>query len=151
MQIYWDDCVRDFPLILTHIPEGSDVAVHRYPLVFAMVALPLSVVRWSTGFGGAEWNVPAATFAVECIYSLSGALNVLLFLFARSPLLLPRNKAKAANRFGVAPTRTKSRFSEISCHDSAILDQRVPLGSVPGDDLVLNLPTLGHGSNESVL
>jgi hypothetical protein len=134
----------------------SDIAVHSYPLVFAVVALPLSVVRWSTGFGSAE---PTATFAVEFIYSLSGALNVLLFLFTRSPLLLPRNKAKTGNGLGVAQnvifTPSKSRFSETGRPDSAILgarDKPVPLGPIGllcNHDVAWHLPSQ-HCSNESV-
>ena len=95
MEIFQDDCVRT--PCPTGIPIGSDVAIYSYPVVFAVITLPLSAVRWSSGFGRKRHRLPTATFAVEFIYSLSGALNVLLFLFTRSNLLLPRN------RLGVAP------------------------------------------------
>lgn len=46
-------------------------------------------MRWITGFGNGGKSVPsAATFAAFFIYSLSGAINALLFLFTRADLLL---------------------------------------------------------------
>jgi len=69
-----------------------------YPFVFIVTTLPLSVVRWSSGFGSNRRRFAAATFAVSSIYGLSGALNVLLFLFTRADLLLPRTRW-----LGVAP------------------------------------------------
>src|ERR1700733_9555763 len=95
MEIFQDDCVRT--PCPTSIPTGPDVAIYSYPVVFAVITLPLGAVRWSSGFGRKRHRLPTATFVVEFIYSLSGALNVLLFLFTRSDLLLPRN------RLGVAP------------------------------------------------
>lgn len=54
-----------------------------------MIILPLSVVRWISGFGTKNHGVsPAATFAVFFIYNLSGAVNALLFLLTRADLLL---------------------------------------------------------------
>lgn len=64
---------------------------HRYPIVFAVLALPYSVVRWKTHFSSAAHPLPAATFGVYVSFGLSGAFNVLLFLFTRRELLLPRN------------------------------------------------------------
>lgn len=62
-----------------------------YPIVFTVLVLPLSIVRFKTSFsaGAADkHNIPdAATFAVQFIYSLSGAVNVALFLTTRSGLL----------------------------------------------------------------
>jgi len=63
-----------------------------YPIVFAVTTLPLSVVRWKSGFGSSRHPFPTATFVVEFIYGLSGAFNVLLFLFTRSNLLVPRDR-----------------------------------------------------------
>jgi len=63
-----------------------------YPIVFAIVVLPPSVVRFRTGFGQETHHIPHAwTFAVQFVYCLSGALNVLLFLTTRSGLLLPKS------------------------------------------------------------
>lgn len=83
--------------LLTILPS-SDITIHRYPIVFAVTTLPLSVVRWKSGFGNNGHNFATATFTVESIYSLSGALNVLLFLSTRRDLLLPGNK------LGLAPS-----------------------------------------------
>ncbi|KIM87344.1 hypothetical protein PILCRDRAFT_85839 [Piloderma croceum F 1598] len=58
-----------------------------YPLVFAVIALPISVVHWSSGFGSTLPHLATATFIFEFLYSLSGTLNVLLLVFAHSKLL----------------------------------------------------------------
>jgi hypothetical protein len=81
-------------VISPSFPERSDIGVHRHPFVFIVVTLPLSAVRWLMGSSSAERNMPAATFAVEYIYSLSGALNVLLFL--AHPLRLSFRKTATA-------------------------------------------------------
>jgi len=88
---------------LTDVPAKSDVAIGSYPLVFAVTTLPLSVVRWRSGFGSTSRRMPTATFVVEFIYSLSGAVNVLLFLLTRPELLLPRNISSKRNKSGAAP------------------------------------------------
>ncbi|EIM82772.1 uncharacterized protein STEHIDRAFT_160399 [Stereum hirsutum FP-91666 SS1] len=62
----------------------------RYPFVYSIVTLPLSVVRW-IGFGLESHGskVPsAATFVAASLYGLSGFLNVLLILLTRPQLLL---------------------------------------------------------------
>ncbi|KIM72178.1 hypothetical protein PILCRDRAFT_93565 [Piloderma croceum F 1598] len=67
----------------TFIPNAGTkrfIVMILYPFVLVVITLPLSVVRWLMGSGSVERNMPAATFAVEYIYSLSRALNVLLFL-----------------------------------------------------------------------
>ena len=56
-----------------------------------MVTLPYSVVHWKTHFGDVAHRLPIATFGVYVLFGLSGAFNVLLFLFTRPSLLLPRN------------------------------------------------------------
>jgi hypothetical protein len=61
-----------------------------------VLTIPLSAVRLASGFGNGVKHLPTETFVVEFIYSLSGAVNVLLFFFARSDLLHPRNKLGTA-------------------------------------------------------
>jgi hypothetical protein len=95
MEICQNDCVCT-SICLVDIPVNSDVAVYSYPIVFAVTTLPLSVVRWKSGFGSIRRRYPTATFVVEFFYSLSGAFNVLLFLFTRSNLLLPHNRLAVA-------------------------------------------------------
>lgn len=85
--------------------RGSDVAFCRYPIVFAVTTLPLSVVRWTSGFGSIRHKFSTATFVVESIYSLSGAVNVLLFLSTRPDILLP------GPRLGRAPGATEGVYT----------------------------------------
>ena len=59
----------------------------RYPLVYAVSVLPLSVARW-IGFvqesnHGVNQVPAAATFAVGSIFALSGFFNVVLLLKTR--------------------------------------------------------------------
>jgi hypothetical protein len=77
--------------------------VTSYPLVYAFLVLPLSIVHW-IGFvqenhGDKQNHVPAgATIAVQAIYCLSGICNVLLFLLTRPNLLLFRKDVPEADR-----------------------------------------------------
>jgi len=59
-----------------------------YPFVYFILVIPISVVRWVSGFGSGAKVPPAASIATECIYSLSGLANVFIFLFTRSDLFM---------------------------------------------------------------
>ncbi|KAI0036176.1 hypothetical protein K488DRAFT_41622 [Vararia minispora EC-137] len=64
----------------------------RYPAIYSILILPVSVIRW-VGFGlearGITDAIPGvATFVVDFTYSLSGAMNVILLLWTRPNLLL---------------------------------------------------------------
>jgi hypothetical protein len=60
-----------------------------YPFVYFMLVIPITLVRWVSGFGSGEKVLPsAASLATECIYSLSGLANVFIFLFTRSDLFM---------------------------------------------------------------
>lgn len=61
-----------------------------YPIVFAIVVLPPTVVRFHYGFGSQRHIPNAWAFIIQFVFCLSGALNVLLFLTTRSGLLLPK-------------------------------------------------------------
>jgi hypothetical protein len=138
----------------------SNIPVYSYPAVFAVVALPLSVVRWTTAFGSGKHRMAAATFTVEIIYSLSGLLNVLLFLFTRSELLLPRNlsskRQTLGTALGVVVTVTQSRHSEVYTAESSFqkaegrqssrVDQPTPLESLPETDCTGSFPAFKHNS-----
>ena len=64
----------------------------RYPVVYFILVIPTSVVRWDSGFGSSAKTLPsAATLATEVIFSLSGLANVLIFLFTRSDLFMVGN------------------------------------------------------------
>ncbi|KAH9995626.1 hypothetical protein BJV74DRAFT_829082 [Russula compacta] len=59
-----------------------------YPLVYTVVILPVSIVRYMTF---AHHHIPSSvTILVDSIYLSSGLLNVLLFSFTR-PFLLPHD------------------------------------------------------------
>jgi hypothetical protein len=132
--------------------------VQSYPIVFVVVTLPLSVVRLKSGFGT---RLSSATFVVECIYSLSGAVNVALILLTRSPLLLPRGSASRNRRgSGVAPSNSvlqiKHEFLEISRPDAVlgIGNRTKPVSPEPlaeGGEVGWDLPaSWKHGSTESI-
>src|SRR5882762_2850089 len=108
MEICQYDCVSSFYLV--DILMCSDVAICSYPIVFAVTTLPISVVRWKSGFGSIRRQFPTETFIFEFIYSLSGALNVLLFLFTRSDLLLPRNRLGQVPNIGLRPIVNNNHF-----------------------------------------
>ena len=60
--------------------------------MYFILVIPLSVVRWVSGFGSSAKTLPsAATLAPEIIFSLSGLANVLIFLFTRSDLFMVGN------------------------------------------------------------
>jgi len=65
------------------------ISMIAYPFVYFMLVIPISVVRWVSGFGSGAKVVPsAASLATEFIYSLSGLANVFIFLFTRSDLFM---------------------------------------------------------------
>jgi len=103
-----------------------------YPLVFGGLALPLSIVRWGSDFG--RHPMPTATFAAEFIYSLSGALNVLLFLFTRSALLLPRNRSGITLGAQLTESNTEVMDFTTNSRQRSRGHAPVPLGPLPGTD-----------------
>ena len=127
--------------------------------MFAGITVPLAGVRLRTGFGRTQRHLSAATFAVEFLYSLSGALNVLLFLFTRSDLLLPRNVSSdkvLATALGDETIESKTEFGDFAASRPQARQRSrgyepVPLGLLPGtDDDGWHLPGAGHDGNESV-
>ncbi|KAH8119308.1 hypothetical protein DFH11DRAFT_436935 [Phellopilus nigrolimitatus] len=70
-------------------PPSLSLTILGYPFVYSIIILPLTVTRWMSFSRSGMNSVPsAATFAVICIFGLSGALNVLLLLLTRPNLLL---------------------------------------------------------------
>lgn len=119
---------------------------HRYPLVYCILILPLSVVRW-IGFvqerGGGENRVSAAsTLAVTALYGLSGVCNVILLLTTRpesvlfgkhpyvsvarapSPVLSVNNDRRSESGYGSGRHR-------ISKEISGEMEEEVELGRLP--------------------
>src|SRR6266850_1371092 len=74
-----------------------------YPLAYSVIVLPLSVVRW---LAYNHKRVPsAATFVVMSMYSLSGAINVLLLVIVRPYLLLLTRPARRVTKVNVRAGR----------------------------------------------
>jgi hypothetical protein len=92
-----------------------------YPLVYSVIVLPLSIVRW-IGFSqesrGVNHISSAATISVISIYGLSGMFNVLLFLLTRPDRLLFT---------GPTPIFTPA----IQSPDLDIRYNHIPLGRLP--------------------
>ncbi|KAH9484981.1 hypothetical protein JR316_0001885 [Psilocybe cubensis] len=90
-KLHWHRADENTDPALTGIRRRSLIML-LYPLVYCMLILPLSVVRW-IGFvqerGGGENKISAtATLAVTAIYGLSGASNVVLLLTTRPESVL---------------------------------------------------------------
>lgn len=71
------------------------IALSRYPFIYSIIILPLSLVRWSTlsknddaTTGCTETMPSAAAFFGVFLFGLSGAANVFLMLTTRPGLLL---------------------------------------------------------------
>jgi len=141
-------------------PQSDSTVMHSYPLVYSVIVLPLSIVRWITGFGTNPHHIPsAATFIVISIYSLSGAFNAMLFLLTRSDLLLLGNTSSVPGKgLGLAPgiplTVGTDRPSGVTDTDSTKSRTKsrqpptLPLGLAPdGEDEGWQLP---HASEEEV-
>jgi len=78
--------------VLVQGQTRRSISMIAYPVVYFIVVVPMSVVRWVSGFGIAQKSLPsAATLATECLFSLSGLANVLIFLFTRPDLLMGVN------------------------------------------------------------
>jgi len=124
-----------------------------YPIVFAVVALPYSVIRWKTRFG-ATHSLPTATFAVCFLFGFSGAFNVLLFLLTRPNLLLPRNRNRtlvAALGVNSPESALNSSISNLETRQRQRGEQPLPVGALPrADDGGWRLPTPESSLNESV-
>jgi hypothetical protein len=139
------------------------IGMIAYPLLYCVLIIPISCIRWRSGFGFKDLHyIPsAATFAFEFIYSLSGALNVLLFLFTRSELLSIGNTSGKKHRLGVAPgislAASMTRHSYSSDTDKGTPrsgprpksrgDEPMPLGMLPdAEDGSQQLPDVEYGS-----
>jgi hypothetical protein len=65
--------------------------MHRYPFVYSILVIPLSVVRWISFHQLAKGalHVPsAATLSVEVLFTLIGFVDVVLFFKTRRGILL---------------------------------------------------------------
>jgi len=97
-------CIASFTTLIVYIPLGfwlkgrtnmqAALGMLCYPLAYSVILLPLSVIHLSR----LEVNVPSAVvFFIASMFNLSGAINVLLFLFIRPQLLLFSPPEEALN------------------------------------------------------
>jgi len=108
-----------------------------YPLVYSVLVLPLSVVRWlrfiQERHGGMDHVPPAATFAVVAVYGLSGAANVLLFSLTRPNLLLFKKDESSTTFEGQPPSLpTTMTLALIESRHSNVEDESSGVGRLPG-------------------
>ena len=78
------------------------------------MVLPLSVTRWSL-FNHRKVS-SAATFFSVCLFNLSGAINVLLFLILRPQLLL-FSPPEEYSESGAEPTTGSAIFSDTAKYE----------------------------------
>lgn len=112
-----------------------------------VVVLPLSVVRFVSGFSD-DSKVPHVwTFIVQFLYSLSGALNVFLFFTIRSGLLFSKSSKNQGHMWHPAGDDEESRPSHSTIdHDTSgrlevaptraveTGENEIPMSAFPGTD-----------------
>ncbi|KZP09500.1 hypothetical protein FIBSPDRAFT_963895 [Athelia psychrophila] len=114
-------------------PDGRKrraMGLIAYPLVFALIILPFSVVRWTSNFGTGKNKLTVLTFATQFLYSLSGTFNVLLFIFTRTGLLIPHGtRARVRRAF------FHSSDGSTSVGDIEVAEARWAFEELPGRTL----------------
>jgi len=73
------------------LPATFSFRILLYPIVYTVLVLPLSIARWSTGFGSAARSDPSdarTTFAAGAVFYLSGFANAFLLLYVRRSVSL---------------------------------------------------------------
>jgi len=86
-----------------------------YPLIYSILIIPLSAVRWVEFIHGDAAIRPAAALSVFAIYALSGVCDVVLFVIIRPGLLLFSTDSTQDQAMGMrrlerlpSPERTES-------------------------------------------
>jgi hypothetical protein len=95
---------------------SSFLCVISYPVVYFILAIPISAVRWKSGFGSAAKSLPsAAPLATECLFSLSGLVNVFIFVFTRSDLFMASNTETKGHRLTISalPSVNLSKYNDV--------------------------------------
>ena len=104
----------------------------RYPLAYSLMVLPLSIARWSL-FNHRKVS-SAATFFGVCLFNLSGAINVLLFLILRPQLLL-FSPPEEYSECGVEPTTSSAIFSDTANYEPGAQPTGIELMGRVGDGI----------------
>jgi len=93
---------------LSRTPPGLWTAI-VYPMVYCVLILPFSAVRWITfrqvATAGESHISAVATFFVSIVFSLSGVLNAVMYLLTRAWFFLPQ-KRDALETPSVEPVKT---------------------------------------------
>jgi len=144
---WWKFEVRGRRDVRVEGQKRRSISMIAYPVVYIIVVAPISVIRWTSGFGSVPKTIipPAATLATECIFSLSGLANVIIFLFTRSDLFMVGNTERKGHSFKATPLPpvNSSKASEMEETGS----QSHPQDILPGvDDGGWTLPSAPHAS-----
>ena len=117
---------------------------HRYPLVYAIIVGPTSVIRWiNFGLETRGKDTPTSlSFLASVLFSLSGALNVTLLLTTRPELLLlhkpqkTNHAADASASSGVSHSRPALGLPQRSLRSmigKSKMPDRMKLGQLEED------------------
>ncbi|KAK0195075.1 hypothetical protein F5146DRAFT_1109451 [Armillaria mellea] len=113
----------------------------RYPVVYSILVLPLSVVRWIT-FNGRNQLGSEANLIVISIYGLSGMMNVILLLVTRPNSVLFGNTGRAGRGRVSSPREwndrqmhTKQTGVEESSQSGRDDDESIQMGRLPSIDV----------------
>ena len=72
----------------------------RYPIVYCVLTLPLTIVRWKSfakkPVPGHSTRTPVETFAVVVVFTLSGVFNAVLYLLTRTSFFQPARRKEPA-------------------------------------------------------
>ncbi|PBK73567.1 hypothetical protein ARMSODRAFT_952659 [Armillaria solidipes] len=138
-------------------PESQEEKARRrnslnmiaYPVVYSILVLPLSVVRWIT-FNGKNQLGSEANLIVISIYGLSGMMNVILLLVTRPNSVLFGKTGRAGHGRVLSPrgwsdpqTQAKQNEVEESSQSGRDDDESVQMGRLPSID-VESIPSHHH-------
>lgn len=119
-----------------------------YPVVYSILVLPLSVVRWIT-FNGKNQLGSEATLIVISIYGLSGMMNVILLLLTRPNSVLfgktgraGRGRVSSPRGWSDPQVHAKQDGMEDSIQSEPD-DESVQMGRLPSID-VESVPSHTH-------
>ena len=121
--LYVHDLVRFSHTLILFLGRYTHALSLSYPLLYAVLVVPMSVVRWS-GFvqenTGQHVNriPPAAIFAARLIFRLSGLLKFILFLKTRPNLLLLGRRSESPDEVDGGHARTPPYGDQTDCAEN---------------------------------
>jgi len=109
-----------------------------YPLAYALVVLPLTIIRWTIFANPAKTTTfPSGwTFFAQIFFSLSGLVNVLLLRFTRPGLLLfqPSTSTIASRMTGTYEGRAPSIRVQSTSFNEEFAEDVIPTFPEPAYD-----------------